>query len=135
MYNAAGSGSRSFNDECDKRVISLETTGNCNSHSAITADPDLEERFLDARDKSLDRSNSFESIETSSPTLKGACNGEKITNEELVVTENAKVKGHKGSIEDGFGGSQRRRRHGSRGRLSHDLDSCTGKEMVSSPSH
>ncbi|KAG0576277.1 hypothetical protein KC19_5G068200 [Ceratodon purpureus] len=125
----AGSGSRSFNDECDKRVISLVTTGDCNSHSAITADSDpceeqqqLGERFLDARDKSLDRNSSFESIEASSPIAQAP---KDFANQALVVKENAKMNGHSGNMEDSLGGSQRRRRNGGRGRMSHDFDSST----------
>lgn len=132
VYDVAGSGSRNVNEECDKRVISSEMTGNCNPHNADIdpfEEPLLEERFLDARDKSLDRNNSFGSIEPSSPSGQSpnaARHGEKITNQEA-MNENARANGHKAIIEDGFGGSQRRRRHGSRGRMSHDFDSSYGK--------
>jgi hypothetical protein len=121
VYNVAGSGS---NDERDKRVISSDLEPQL-----------LDERFLDARDKSLDRCNSFESIETSSPSAQ-APKGEKIPNQEsfakeLTARANGLIKGT--NTEDGFAGSQRRRRHGSRGRMSHDLDSCTGTEKNQPP--
>lgn len=129
----AGSGPRNLNDiESEKREISPEKIVSCNFLPAITADdareaPLLEERFLDARYKVQD-CDSYQREANSRSGQAGACHEEK-GNDPENLTESARLNGHRVNIKEGLGGN-RRRRPGSRGRISLDFDSSTGEDMT-----
>lgn len=102
----------------------------CKIRPEITADdpneePLLEERFLDAKDKVQDCDS--HQRETNSRSGAGTCQSQKAHNQEN-LPETAILNGRRVNIKEDLGGS--RRRHGSRGRISLDLDSSTGKENV-----
>jgi len=122
----AGTGSRNLNDDADeKREISSTKIGDCNSHAVPDPleEPLLEERFLDAR-------HNVQDCDLQQRETNPRSGQEKKFNNQENLTENARLNDHRVKLKEGFGGS-RRRRPGSRGWISLDMDSSTGKESIS----
>lgn len=113
-------GSRNLNDNADeKREVLSTKIGDCNSHAV----PDrleeslVEERFLDAR-------HNVQDCDVQQRETNPRSDQEKKFNNQENLTENARLNDHRVKFKEGLGGS-RRRRPGSRGRISLDMDSST----------
>lgn len=138
-------GSINSYNEHDKQEVTLEATVICDPYSENENGPELitpdnlkelevqSERFLDARDLSLDHTSSHRT-ETSCGSEQEwdeACSKEMVNNQET-LTENASLDAHGVLNVERFGDSHRISKLSSHGSTSHDLDSSTGLQAIRS---